>query len=397
MSENAGVRRICLLPPADLAPDSGSTLYTRLLANGLARAGCDVTLVCARSHPGIMVPAILAPVPLQHPFDNHQGTPNRKFVEALSLTLDALQNQWRPRQGDVVHVIYASYAAMAAGAIAALNGTTTVVSELGRMVNVASAERRYREMALRAFLAADHVIAATSDIADVIHAEFAVARERQTVIGQPQNLDPFVRAASNGHSETPHKPFVITTICSVLTEEKGVFDLLEAFCLVRAEAGSNLHLQIVGQDWKGGEPVKQALQRRIEECGLQSSVSLPGYRPHEEIVGVLAGTCVYVDARRVANFSSVIPEAMAVGVPIAASAVANNVEMLEDGIDALLFAPRCVRSLAEVLRRLYHDAALRQRLAARSVEWLSTHSARYSVAGHVEQVLRVYDLAGRPS
>ena len=57
-------------------------------------------------------------------------------------------------------------------------------------------------------------------------------------------------------------------------------------------------------------------------------------------------------------------EAMAAGVPVVASRVGGNTELVTDGINGLLLPPEDVDGLACTLSRLVADALLRERLAA---------------------------------
>jgi glycosyltransferase involved in cell wall biosynthesis len=378
--------RVCIAGPADLVPDSGSTIYCRLLASSLAAAGCDVSVVCSKPHASMSVPTIVAPIPMRHPFDQFQGTPDTVFAEAISVTVDAIETQWRPRQGDVVHAIYAGYNAIAAGVVAALSGTRTVVTELGRMVNIAvPGEERYRRMAALALYVADHVIAATHDIANNIQRQFQVPLSKQTVLAVPTDLSGFAATPTRTRS-----PLTITTICSVLTEDKGVTDLVHAFALARKRTPAPLRLNIVGQDYRAGEPLRHSLQDLIRNLNIAEDVTLMGYRPHGEIPEVLASTYIYVDARRSANFSSVILEAMAMHVPVLASAVESNVALLRDGLDAILFAPGDCAALAGALVRLATNPELAGQLSRRGTAWIAEHSELFSLESHAARVMQIY-------
>lgn len=387
--------RVCLIPPADLLPDSGSTKYSRALANSLAAGGCDVTLICSRPHESIQVPVIVAPIPLVHPFDHHQGIPGRVFGESIQATLAAIQTEWGPRPGDIIHAVYAGYTAIAGGIAAALSESSLVVSELGRMVHVAApGEGRYRRMVQLALLCADHVIAATPDIADTIERDYRVPRSSQTIISVPQDISAFQAAASPRRSAAQRGDIVITTICSCLTEEKGVLDLLKAFAEVQNNVKIQSQLCIVGKDPRPGEPFRRLLESRIARLGLAGRVRLSGYQPHDRIPHLLAESDIYVDPRRVSNVSSVIAEAMAMQRPVLASSVASNAALIEDGVDALLFEAGSVSALAEGLKRLCQDGGLRNRLASQGPAWVARRKDQLSYQHHAERIIGVYRTLG---
>ncbi len=68
------------------------------------------------------------------------------------------------------------------------------------------------------------------------------------------------------------------------------------------------------------------------------------------------------------GISNTILEAMAMGLPVLASRVGGNVELVEDGQGGRLFAPGVVNELADLLVQYLSDAALRQRQGAASRE-----------------------------
>jgi phosphatidylinositol alpha 1,6-mannosyltransferase len=86
--------------------------------------------------------------------------------------------------------------------------------------------------------------------------------------------------------------------------------------------------------------------------------------PHSEIANTLAGYDVFL-------FTSVweepiarsVMEAMASGLAVVGTAVGGQREMLEDGVNALVFPPEDANSLAECILRLRRDPDLRAKLA----------------------------------
>ena len=95
--------------------------------------------------------------------------------------------------------------------------------------------------------------------------------------------------------------------------------LLSAVAGLRAE-GLKPHLVLAG---KGVEPGHRALGPMIERLGLEDHVSLLGYR--RDMAGLIAGLDVYaLSSRWGEGFPNVIGEAMASGVPAAATDVGDS-------------------------------------------------------------------------
>ena len=97
-----------------------------------------------------------------------------------------------------------------------------------------------------------------------------------------------------------------------------------------------------------------------------------------------ADACVISSAWE--NFPHAAVEALAVGVPVVATAVGGVPEIVQDGENGLLVPPGSADELAGALRRVVDEPGLRGRLAAGrapSVEPLS----RERVYGRLEAIL----------
>ncbi len=143
---------------------------------------------------------------------------------------------------------------------------------------------------------------------------------------------------------------------------------------------------IVGEGWRGHD-FEQRLRARVESGPLKGHVVFAGFRPDVpallQSVDALAHTSVEPEP-----FGRVIVEAMAARLPIVATAAGAVPEILEDERTGLLVPPGDAERLAQALRRLMGDPALRQRLSAaarREVE------ARFTVQQYVAGVQAVYE------
>ena len=130
----------------------------------------------------------------------------------------------------------------------------------------------------------------------------------------------------------------------------------------------------------------------IRGRGLEDRVRLLGVR--EDVGDLLAASDVLLLSSRIEGLPGCIVEAGMLGVPAAAFAVAGVPEVVSEGETGLLAEPGDVDGLAEHLRTLIDDGALRERLggAARDL----CHS-RFEIGRIAPQYLDAYgDLIGRP-
>lgn len=108
------------------------------------------------------------------------------------------------------------------------------------------------------------------------------------------------------------------------------------------------------------------LQAAASAMGLGDRVKFPGYLSNEEL-GVLMGNSLGVLFPSLyEGFGLPVIEAMAAGVPVACSNITSLPEVAGDA--AILFDPRIPREVAQAIRSLAEDAALREHLIMKGRE-----------------------------
>ncbi|TLX93968.1 MAG: glycosyltransferase family 4 protein [Thaumarchaeota archaeon] len=101
-----------------------------------------------------------------------------------------------------------------------------------------------------------------------------------------------------------------------LSKEKGIFDLLE----MSKKLPDNLHLLILGSG-----PEEEKVR---EVTKTQTNIHVMGYLPKERTISLIRGSDILIQPSLVEGLSSTILEAMACNVPIVATNVGGNKELL---------------------------------------------------------------------
>jgi glycosyltransferase involved in cell wall biosynthesis len=156
-----------------------------------------------------------------------------------------------------------------------------------------------------------------------------------------------------------------------LIPAKGYDILIEAFRRVAAEQPDVALL--IGGD--GAE--MQRLQELARASGVSDRIRLPG--AISNIHDVLAAAEVYVNSSRVEGLPMTILEAMGHGLPLVATRVGSNFEVVRDGNTGLLVPPDNPKLLAFALLRLLREDVFRQCLGSRARELLQRD---YSIEKH---------------
>ena len=149
----------------------------------------------------------------------------------------------------------------------------------------------------------------------------------------------------------------------------------------RPELRDTLRLVIVGEG-----PERDALAAKIEKLALQNIVWLTGDR--EDIPDLLRTMDVFVLPSLGEGISNTILEAMASGLPVIASAVGGNPELVQEGQTGLLFPAGDADNLRGALARLIDNQALRQEMGRAAAVHIRQHFAWQRT---VESYLALYD------
>ena len=162
-----------------------------------------------------------------------------------------------------------------------------------------------------------------------------------------------------------------------LSHEKGI-DVL-----VRAAASLDTGRLLVVGDGPEGDRLK-ALAR---ELGT-GRVGFAGYRSGEELRRILAESqFVVLPSRWYENFPYAVMEAFASSKAVVASRIGGIPEMVDDGVNGLLFPAGDVGALAERLRRMLGDRGVREEMGRRGRE---KAERRYGRERHYEEIERIY-------
>ena len=143
---------------------------------------------------------------------------------------------------------------------------------------------------------------------------------------------------------------------------KNVTRLIEAFATLRPCDFANLKLVIGGaKGW-----FYQDVFARVEELGLEGQVMFPGYIPVSELPLWYNAAELFVYPSLYEGFGLPPLEAMACGTPVVTANTSSLPEVV--GEAGLTVDPLDVAGLAEAMRRVLGDEALRQEMRKRGLQ-----------------------------
>jgi glycosyltransferase involved in cell wall biosynthesis len=202
---------------------------------------------------------------------------------------------------------------------------------------------RLEQRLRRALAAADAVIAQGQFLKDVI-LELGVAEKRIHIIHNGVDLAAFAHGTPFPHP----RPYLLSL--GKLKPHKGIDILLRAYARLPNPAAD---LLIAGH---GGQ--RAALETLAQQLGIGSRVRFVGFVSGQEKINLYRSAMFFVCPSRREPFANVILEALAAGLPVVASAVGGNRELVHHERHGLLFPAEDEPALASVLHCLLDTPTL---------------------------------------
>lgn len=169
------------------------------------------------------------------------------------------------------------------------------------------------------------------------------------------------RLATRRRFGLPEDAVLITTAGSI-SRRKGYDTLLTALEQVSAE-GHNVHLAVAGEMAPGGDAEYVAgLHRHVAEKNLP--VTFLGWL--DDLPELLAASDIFALVSREEGLGIVTLEAMATSLPVIVTYAGGSEETVVDGESGMIIHPDDPATLADRLRTLIGDPALRARLGERA-------------------------------
>lgn len=380
------MRLLCLTTSYPVAGAPASGVFVASLVKALRNAGQQVTVLTPSPEHGDATEGVeclrYAPRRWQKLAHAPGGIPEQlktyssSYFWLLMMLMSMSLAVWRRlKQVDLVLANW-SLAGVAAIVGAALSGVPVVTVLRGSDVNRASSGFG-RWLLHWCVMGSDALVCVSPSMRDALLKHFPKAEEKAIVIGNGVNF-PAVEVARECVSSTcsPRLIFV-----GNMTLNKGLDTILDALLILR-RAGMDFLMDFVG----GGD--HKALIPAHHLVELKDCISFKGVRAHDAVMELMSSADLFVNASRSEGRSNAILEALAIGVPVVASDIAPNREMLCDGCWGALFPVGDARALADTIQNVLDD---RQAAKGRAdVARTALSSGRVSWQHCAEQYMKLF-------
>jgi glycosyltransferase involved in cell wall biosynthesis len=222
----------------------------------------------------------------------------------------------------------------------------------------------------------DHIVACCRTVRAAFLRDYRAAGERVSVIYNSVDDEAFVEPLSGRRR---NGTLVIGTVAH-LTPQKGHAHLIGA--------AVDLKRRGLDFDWRliGAGALRGELEREVERCGVTDCIRFYGFR--SDVRALLGELDLFVLPSLWEGLPVAVLEAMAAGVPVIATDVGGNAELIEHGVTGLMVPPAHPSALADAVTSLACDADARSRMAEAA---RATVKARFTVRVAGEQLVSVYE------
>jgi glycosyltransferase involved in cell wall biosynthesis len=332
----------------------GMRSHVMQLAAGLRSFGFDSELACPGDselvHDALEAGVQVHPVPIVGPL-----RPIRDFVAVISLA-----EVIRERRPALIHA-HGSKASLIARLATLISRRTPTIVTVHNQVLYGGVSRAMRAVYVwmeRRFAKRTARIVTVSD---------ALRREWLEIYGLPESavctihngleLAPFLaggdRVASRARYGIPQDALLFG-LAARFAPQKALDVLVEAGAAVLAD-DPRAWLVIAGDG-----PLLEVVRTKARATAVRDRIVFPGFET--DVPGLLSALDLYVTSSITEGLSLALVEASAAGLPIVATNVGGNAEVVDDGVTGVLVPPGKAAPLTSALQRLLKDPMLRRRL-----------------------------------
>lgn len=140
-----------------------------------------------------------------------------------------------------------------------------------------------------------------------------------------------------------------------LTYRKGLFDLVECGKYI-CKRYTDISFVIVGDG-----PLRNALKEKIEKLNLKDKFEFKGHVPRTELIRLYQNATIYIVPSHYEGLPTVLLEAMSCGLPVVATAVSGNIDVISSGENGILVPPKSPIEMARAVSSLLDNYKMREK------------------------------------
>jgi glycosyltransferase involved in cell wall biosynthesis len=180
--------------------------------------------------------------------------------------------------------------------------------------------------------------------------EYGLDLSEITVVGNGVDEKTFTPVRNKNRTQR----YILYT--GVLRARKGLFDLIECA----------KHVCKVHPDVKfvicGTGPFLHKLKKEAQRLGVQKQIDFLGYVKRNKLIEIYQNATVHVVPSHYEGLPTVLLEAMSCGLPVVATNVGGNSEVIRSGVNGFLVPAKSPETMANIILKLLDDNTLREKI-----------------------------------
>lgn len=180
-----------------------------------------------------------------------------------------------------------------------------------------------------------------------------------------------------------HRDAILIGMTGRITPGKGHEEFLRAAKRITESSDLSLFFVVIGGASYGEESFQMQMEKLVDELGLTNVVQFTGFR--KDVPRLLSALDILAFPSHEESFGLALTEAMAMRVPVVASASAGVLDIVVDRETGILFPPKDYNALADGIMSLVTDPDLRERYAVAGRERVERYFSIQSLMQSLEK------------
>jgi alpha-maltose-1-phosphate synthase len=152
-----------------------------------------------------------------------------------------------------------------------------------------------------------------------------------------------------------------------LSHRKGLFDLIECGKYI-CKKYPDVSFVIPGKGI-----LLNKLKTQVEKIGLKDKFKFLGFVDRIKLIQLYQNAAVYVMPSHYEGLPTVLLEAMSCGLPVVATSVSGNLDVLSSGENGILIPPKSPEKMAYAISLLLDDESLRKKVGSNARKTIEEH------------------------
>ncbi len=215
------------------------------------------------------------------------------------------------------------------------------------------------------FKSSDLVTTVSKSVANDLHEDYGIQEEIIKVIYNGVD-EKFFIPKYNKNNGVGYERYILSV--GRLDNGKGLFDLIECGKYI-CNRYSDINFIIAGDG-----ALREKLRDRIKKLGLEDRFIFKGHiSKKSELVKLYQNATIFAMPSHYEGLPTVILEAMSCGLPIVATAVSGNLDLISSGKNGILIPPKSPERMAEAISILLDDNNLSKKLGNTARKTIEEH------------------------